>query len=417
MKLLPRQPKLFLPLWVEQTEEEQESSGKNGNEEQEESNQPGEGEKTPTGELEENHDGNLLIEDENSEEEIFEDSDDGEGIAVEDEEGEEADYSSAEDGKKGIDFLSKEDQEKADAALADLLSRSSGIIILPVYEEKVKDVMRLRFESQTDLRNATPSKVNINNYEKLKARKTRNSEWFGAGCTTPQDVIELCNNGWSEGVEKILELSQQVNIDDLFGKKPSRQRIRSKLGSVYHIHAARSGRLDKAWTRSVIVQSKKKIRKVELWLQIQGNCMERASDMFWAPATTLALSEFLLRRKIAVRLMACSYQRSPFVDGAYDEAILTTVKLKDFSTKVSIEELAVSAWTGHYRYFWFLAMHACTKQLEYRLGIPRDVDEEYLPLVPKLCKRIVVPRLRSLERSKKWLLEEAKQVMVDIENT
>lgn len=399
MKFLPKPVHLlFLPKFTEASEQEDELSSGEGVPEKEkfgDSIQPGEisegsgafgNNSSAEGQKE-----NQIEKDEEGK--IFLEHDEGEKINLEEDKD-----------SKNI-FLSKEDQRKLD----EIMKAAIGIEIFAPLQEQRGNITHLHFPTQVDLRRAMSSEKNLKYYNKLRTHISNYDEWYGAGCRHPKQVIDLCENGWDEGVEKIEELAKLINLEYMRGKKPTRKRTRGRQGSVYRIHAARAGKFDRAWTRSIRVQEHKRISKVEVWLQVVGHCHERASDMFWAPATAVALAEVLQRKRFAVQIMSCSLQRSAFIDN-FNDYLMTTTCLKSFSNTANVEELAISALAGNFRYYWFLAFCSVDRKLSRGLGRPQDIQEEMLPKIPAKCKRIIVPRLRSFDSAKAWLTDELKKI-------
>ena len=307
-------------------------------------------------------------------------------------------------------LITKEDQEE----LKKIMRESLRIAILPPYRENItlpmRNLVHLHFISQVDLREAIPSAKNFTKYKEIIKRKAKSPDWFGYGCNTVTEIKNLCKNGWPEGAEKILELTKLINIEFMIGKKSSRKKTRGRQGSIYHIHAARSGKLNQAWTRSIRIQEKKKINKVEIWIQIGASSLVRGSDMFWSPATALALAEILQRKRFSVRIMGASLVYDIFLDGLNDMMLISTC-LKRFSNQSSIEELAFTAFPGNFRYYWLLAFCSVNRPVIRHLGSPVNLKDDILPKLIPRCKRIIVPKLRSYESSKVWLTKELKKIL------
>ena len=398
MKFLPREQKfLFLPKFIEPESEESEESDDGVEDESCEDGIDGEAK---------NAEKPTYFDDEGNEhtfEEILDD------LGVDD------DAESAEGDKSGI-IVQEFTQKDYEA----FLEEATKILILAPYIDKVElkseTCTRMHFDTQVDLRAAIPSKHNFKRHQRIKNKKVTDNDWYGADCRSGQDVVRLCNEGWKEGLDKIEDLISKINLDQIYGKKSTRKRIRGKHGSYFNIHAARSGKLDRAWKRSVRIETNKKISKAEIWLQIVGSANESASNLFWAPAAAIALAEFLQKKRLAVQIMCSSLQYGVFSSGRWGESLLTTACLKKFNNTSSLEELSMAAFAGNFRHYWFSAFCAVERKLSYGLGYPHDLKDELLPPVPKKCKRIIVPRFRTLTRATKWLNQEAKDILNEMAN-
>lgn len=125
--------------------------------------------------------------------------------------------------------------------------------------------------------------------------------FYGADCHTGEAVKKTMLDGWSQGRERLSELSTKLDTADLRPVDKRRRLTRGPSGDSLDIHAVYSGRLDVAW-RSARRTSLTGPQKIELCANMLCSGAEHADVLFWRGAAAVVLADLLERAGYMVRL-------------------------------------------------------------------------------------------------------------------
>ena len=123
-------------------------------------------------------------------------------------------------------------------------------------------IYHVECDGRIDLQRVKPHAKNVSMYDRLSSRGSWGSNWWG-GLRTEEQVARMCRDGWRQGSQTFDRLFADLTGDLPIVPQPRRKRVRSDIGDELDIHAAWSGRVDRAWSATNRSESPGLMRRAE----------------------------------------------------------------------------------------------------------------------------------------------------------
>lgn len=219
-------------------------------------------------------------------------------------------------------------------------------------------------------------------------------------------VYRRIHDGWPEGLARLREVKVKTTRGLPTFRKARRRPRRSDHGDELDIHAVRSGKLDKAWRRTMKLDGRGTgvSRRVRVVMDIGANCTTDSATMFWSPAAALVLCERLVMLGYAVEIVAALFSRH--LCGYGDEGhgnTLMDVTVKSFDRPANMESLAILALSGLFRGPGFATLCKANKKVRPSLGhmVPIDRFAEHLDKGD--ATTLITPRITNERQALSWV--------------
>ena len=132
--------------------------------------------------------------------------------------------------------------------------------------------------------------------------RTNHSHYWGH-IRNNQHLTEVIRDGWSEGAEKIIKLSDKLRALVPMPVGTRRKLRWSDQGDEVEMHRVYTGQLDQAW-RSYPRQRDRAPRVISIDVDIGHNNNVSSEDLFWSGAAAVALTDALELAGYRVELFA-----------------------------------------------------------------------------------------------------------------
>lgn len=126
--------------------------------------------------------------------------------------------------------------------------------------------------------------------------------WYGAGCETGRDVLNLLRKGWREGRERMSGLLDAIDTSNLVPVDTRRRLHRCDLGDAVDLSAIYAGRLETAWTRARR-QTSIAPQRIEICANMLCSGGDDSDVLFWRGAAAVALADKMEAAGYMVRLV------------------------------------------------------------------------------------------------------------------
>lgn len=258
------------------------------------------------------------------------------------------------------------------------------------------------FESLEDMLNAV--QANSGNHQAI-SRWNGNStdgEWVGRQFTTVQSMVSAARTTWEKGLEIIERMGRQ--LDDACLPKPvsrkRRMQHRYDDGDELDFDRLRGGQ--EFW-RSSKRRTVHGSAAITILVDVGANCHVDHDDILWRGAAAVCLTKILEKAGYRVELHAYQYAKDLYTD---DGDGSNTVCLKRTQDPIDISTLVncVSGWFFRTAFFQAMCMSKSgNRPVTSHLGRHRAAKSEYLDLITKDSKRIVVDGIWSFDAASQFI--------------
>ena len=278
---------------------------------------------------------------------------------------------------------------------------------------KTDTLHRLDIDSRAELVSLKPSAKNADH----RARSTAIHEsdtlrerlnWYGA--ENLKAVEHLCSTGWTEGVEKIKELSSRIEGDLPRVRNRKRRARRGRSGDELDIHAVNSGSLDRAWRRTEKVEMKgrAKSKRIRIVVRLGAAWTVPAGQLFFPPATGLILAQRFIKAGFSVEIIGASLVEGLFYGRYAHVHQLLTVMIKRFDQPLNIDALASFALGGLHRHYMFDARGSLTRKIKAHQGYARALRPKHFEA--NEARTIIIDRCKSEDQAAAIVKAELEKI-------
>ncbi len=286
-------------------------------------------------------------------------------------------------------------------------------------EGKDRCVYSLEFDSQTDLQEVKASESNREWPKKIDEWIEKDgARWSGLKGVEQGEIVsslkEVLLSGWKSGERRIRKVSDEISEQLPPVRHMKRRRKYGPEGSELDPYAIPSGRLDRAWSRMGKIEARGsgKAKRARLVINVSAPCRFTSSRMFWGPAAGLVMYERLVKRGMAVEVVAACCVRdinARSVDETYSSIC---VKVKDFNQLMNIGSLAILCLGGYFRKFFFDAWTSLPFPLTSNLGYIHNLREEVFPKFSndKSCPTFYTNPLNNKREAVDFVMDKLKRI-------
>ena len=228
-------------------------------------------------------------------------------------------------------------------------------------------------------------------------------DWYGT--SSLRELKRLVKYGWSDGTKRIRKLA-----DEIVGQPRSMVRRRraawAGAGDELNIHAVNSGSLDRAWRTTKRVHKRSPRGRVRIVLNIGSMGSQKSTDLFWPPATGLALATWLLKNHFSVEIVGVSEAKSVTENGS---SVRTSVMLKKMNQPLNADALSAVALAGFKRHYVHRARCSVNQKVDTGLGCTnfKLTPEEFAsPGITTLVANKIYDRQKAIE----WIKEAIETI-------
>jgi len=187
---------------------------------------------------------------------------------------------------------------------------------------------------------------NQENYDRYFTE--RDSDFYGAGCNTANDVLRLMNDGWPEGRDRLNELRSQITNIELIPRDRRRKPTRSNIGDTLDINAVYSGRFDIAW-RVAKRQTTQGPQRIDICANMIAVWYDHSDVLFWRGAAAITLADLLEQAGYMVRLVVNFGGEPSIIDNENYKAISCRITIKDHGMPLDITSTSSVILPGFFR--------------------------------------------------------------------
>lgn len=202
--------------------------------------------------------------------------------------------------------------------------------------------------------------------------------WYGADSI--EEVIDIIERGWSEGLDKaqkdlsVVELPRLTNV--------RRRRARASFGDDIDMQRVYAGDLDRAWgTTHREIGLNQTHQRAVIVCNVSTACSMSADEFFWRGAVTTMIADTLVNSGRPVKIVGYAWGRRAYTNGGDQKFIMT---VKDYDEPMLPEKvIATLGFAGFFRYYGFKQILSAPQEATMGLGtpvqgrLPDEVAEEY----------------------------------------
>ena len=271
-----------------------------------------------------------------------------------------------------------------------------------------------------DMECPSSNQSNKNRFNKFK-NQIRSNGWYGPTCDSAKEIIDNALLGDKYLYEKylipkikLLGDSQDVKDSEQSIQIVKRKRTRGSQGDELDIHRVYQGQLDKAWSKSIRVEVAQKFHLVTLLIDYGGNSSESATNSLWRTAVVVRLAEELERAGKSVQIIASFACTGSSI--SHNKMLSSSLMIKKYNEKLSMERLAAMSHIGSFRVFGFLGIVCQEEQATSDLGYDSGVSIENMPIHLQEeidgghMKVVIIGRASDIHSAKQKLADAYKQM-------
>jgi hypothetical protein len=168
------------------------------------------------------------------------------------------------------------------------------------------------------------------------------ASWYGAGCATGKDVLQLVRNGWPDGSKMVAELLEKTTAATAVPLDRRRRLVRTDQGDSLDIHSVYRGQLDRAWTRAVR-KTTRGPQRVSILANMLCSGLDAAAVLAWRGAAAVAIADRLTASGYQVRIVV------GFGGQCRGETVSCRITVKDHGSPLDEATAAAVTCPGFFR--------------------------------------------------------------------
>jgi hypothetical protein len=210
---------------------------------------------------------------------------------------------------------------------------------------------------------------------------------FNGGWEAMQKFVK---SGWNHGYQMLMErgkrlLPEALEVAGAIAQRRRRKRVQGEYGSAVDMDRVWQGNLDTAWTQ---MRHETKIsvspKNVALFINLAASAGVGAEDLMWRSAVAVTLLDLLIKGGYSVSIDVGCAQVNAHADesgsGAGSEVSVFSVRIKDYGSQMSMQQLAAACSPGFFRTYLFKAiMSRKDKVARSSLGYPAGNNDQLIP--------------------------------------
>jgi len=149
-------------------------------------------------------------------------------------------------------------------------------------------------------------------------------EWFGL--PDIDQTVDAINHGWSEGVDKVMQATNDLQID-IESTCIKRRRRRSDFGDEIDMQSVYAGDIDRAWTTTAR-QRTSAPKQLTVNIDLGANCQIKSDALFWRGAAALYLADKLTDSGYQVAINGC-YAIAGVAKGRRNSGVIVPIKRRE----------------------------------------------------------------------------------------
>lgn len=195
------------------------------------------------------------------------------------------------------------------------------------------------------------------------------------GTSSRAELDKYVRDGWPAMERRMLAKLDSIELPAAAQRveiKRKRRRVKGDFGNEVDIHAIRQGKLDTAWTRTVMEQRETVgNRLVHVVINMAARSTDYFDDALWAGAAVLRIYEALTSMGKSVAITMTSGTHNRYSTG---EMSFVSCRVKNYGEPMDTVKLASLVNLGFYRMYLMRHLAAChpTLRRRYDGGMPAD---------------------------------------------
>lgn len=255
------------------------------------------------------------------------------------------------------------------------------------YRENKKTVS-CHFDSVCDLMEYTPASHQATKFKEY-LNNDSGSHFLGMTNKRGADVVSHALLGDRELFSTLDNMRNKIKRNLQLGSSMQKvQRVKRKIkfngyGDELDIHKVYQGKCDSAWRRMERIEVDKKHHLVTLFINVGGTADKNVEQSMWRAAVAVELVDQLTRAGKSVKIIVGNCSLDALV--GREQVLTTSIVVKHYNERLSLERLAAMSHLGFFRTFCFAAKFAQPYKVESGLGrststtgsgVPIQIQEE-----------------------------------------
>lgn len=233
------------------------------------------------------------------------------------------------------------------------------------------------------------------------------SSWFGA--PDKQALTERLRNGWSEGAERL----QEISVGEINPTSIRRKRFRSDQGDEIDMQSVWRGDLPRAWSRTRRT-SRFGSRVLNIVVNVGDNHNLKADDLFWRGGSALRLADSLVEAGYAVGIYAANACKR-FCSVDTQAEMCQFVELKAPDSQLDVSAMAgITAMPGWFRTQGFAGIVCAADMMgdqhDSSLGFAIHNIAPFAKMLGLQGEVIFQPPINSKDDAEQWIKDAMAQV-------